>query len=79
VPVGASGRRLPAEAFGAAAEKPLTAEAIAPSVRIASGRAAGDALRGAVAERFLDVLARTPRATIPQALFLANGDLVTVR
>ena len=28
---------------------------------------------------FLDVLARTPRATIPQALFLANGDLVTVR
>jgi hypothetical protein len=67
----------PPEAFAAAAEKPLTAESIARSVRIASGRSADDdALRRAVVERFPDVLPGTPRASIQQAMFLANSDLV---
>jgi mono/diheme cytochrome c family protein len=67
----------PPEAFAAAAEKPLTAEAIARSVCIASGRPADDdGLRRALVERFPDVLPRVPRATIQQAMFLANGESV---
>jgi mono/diheme cytochrome c family protein len=67
----------PPEAFAAAAEKPLTAEAVARSLRVAAGRPADDdALRRAVTDRFPDVLPRTPRATIQQAMFLANSDLV---
>lgn len=68
----------PADAFAAAAEKPLTAEAIARSVRIASGRSPDDeTLRRALVDRFPDVLPRTPQATIQQAMFLANSELVT--
>ena len=67
----------PPEAFAAAAEKPLTAEAIARSARIASGRSPDDdALRRAGVDRFPDWLPRGPRATIQQAMFLANGETV---
>jgi mono/diheme cytochrome c family protein len=67
----------PPDAFAAAAEKPLTAEAIARSARIASGRSPDDdALRRALVDRFPDVLPRTPRSTIQQAMFLANGDAI---
>jgi mono/diheme cytochrome c family protein len=73
----ARGAALPADAFAAAAERPLTAEAIARSARIAAGLPADDdAFRRAVVERFPDVLPRTPRATIQQAMFLANGDVM---
>jgi mono/diheme cytochrome c family protein len=68
----------PADAFAADSEKPLTAEAIARSARIASGRSPDDdELRRALVDRFPDVLPRTPRATIQQAMFLANSELIT--
>src|SRR4029078_690749 len=68
----------PADAFAAALEKPLTAEAIGRSARIARGRSPDDdALRRALVDRFPEVLPRTPQATIQQAMFLANGELVT--
>lgn len=64
-----------ANAFAAAAEKPLMAEAIARSARVASGRTAEDnALRQAFAESFPDVLPRVTRATIQQAMLLANSE-----
>jgi len=64
-----------ASAFAAAAEKPLMAEAIARSARIASGRSPDDSdLRQAFAETFPDVLPRVTRATIQQAMLLANSD-----
>jgi hypothetical protein len=67
----------PADAFAAAAERPLTGEAIARSARIAAGKPGDDnALRLAVVERFPDVMPRATRATIQQAMFLANSDLV---
>lgn len=67
----------PPEAFAAAAEKPLTAEAIARSARIASGRPPDDeALHRALVDRFPDVLPRVNRSTIQQAMFLANGDAI---
>jgi mono/diheme cytochrome c family protein len=65
----------PPDAFAAATEKPLTAEAIARSARIASGRSPDDdTLRRALVDRFPDVLPRVNRSTIQQAMFLANGD-----
>jgi mono/diheme cytochrome c family protein len=64
-----------ANVFAAAAEKPLMAEAIARSARIASGRPADDApLRQTFAETFPDVLPRVTRATIQQAMLLANSE-----
>ena len=61
--------------FAASAEKPLTAEMIARSARIASGRTPDDeALRKAFAETFPDVLPRVPRTTIQQAMLLANSN-----
>ena len=71
-----SGPKPPAvEIFAAALEKPLTAETMARSARIASGRSANDTkLRRAFAEAFPDVLPRSPRATIQQSLFLANSE-----
>jgi hypothetical protein len=70
-----TGPDAPAQnAFAAAMEKPLMAEAIARSARIASGRTAEDpALRQSFAETFPDVLPRVTRATIQQAMLLANG------
>src|SRR5205814_4220687 len=60
----------PPDSFAAAVEKPLTAEAIARSARIASGRTPDDdSLRRAIVDRFPDVLPRTPRSTIQQAMF----------
>ena len=57
------------------AEKPLTAETIARSVRVASGRAPDDAALGQTfVEAFPDVLPRVPRATIQQAMLLANSE-----
>jgi Protein of unknown function (DUF1553)/Protein of unknown function (DUF1549) len=68
----------PADAFATAVEKPLTAEAIARSARIASGRSPeDDGLRRALVDRFPDILPRTPRSTIQQAMFLANGDAIS--
>jgi mono/diheme cytochrome c family protein len=64
----------PADAFAAAIEKPLTAEAIARSAQIASGHAADDSLRQALMERFPDAPTRPARATIQQTMFLANSD-----
>jgi len=63
------------ETFAAALEKPLTAEAMARSARIACGRSADDPkLRQAFAEAFPEVLPRSLRATIQQSLFLANSE-----
>ena len=65
------------DAFAAALEKPLTAETMARSARIASGRAAEDApLRQKFVEAFPDVLPRVPRATIQQSMLLANNELL---
>src|SRR4029453_7609411 len=64
-----------ANVFAAAAEKPLMAEAIARSARIASGLSPDDvALRQTFAETFPDVLPRVTRATIQQAMLLANSE-----
>ena len=64
-----------AEAFAAAAEKPIPAETLARSAGIASGRSAEDAeLRQAFAEAFPDILPRVPRSTIQQAMLLANSE-----
>jgi hypothetical protein len=61
--------------FAAATEKPLLAETIARSARIASGRDAEDAaLRQTFVETFPDVLPRVTRATVQQAMLLANSD-----
>jgi mono/diheme cytochrome c family protein len=68
----------PPDAFAAATEKPLMAEAIARSARIASGRSPeDDSLRRAMTDRFPDVLPRIPRSTIQQAMFLANSDTIS--
>jgi mono/diheme cytochrome c family protein len=65
----------PPAAFAAAAEKPLMAEAIARSARVASGRPSEDAaLRQTFAETFPDVLPRVTRATVQQAMLLANSE-----
>lgn len=65
---------LPPDAFAAALERPLTAEAIARSVQIASGNTADDSFRQALVERFPDPPTRAARATIQQTMFLANSD-----
>jgi hypothetical protein len=66
-----------AECFAAAREKPLTAEAMARSARVASGRTPEDeGLRKAFAEAFPEVLPRVTRATIQQSMFLANNEVL---
>ena len=68
----------PADAFAAAAERPLTGEAIARSARLAAGHPPDDdALRQAMSSRFPDVLPRVVRATTQQAMFLANDEAFT--
>jgi hypothetical protein len=65
----------PPDAFAAALERPLTAEAIARSARVAAGRTADDAgLSRVVAERFPEVLPRVVTPSIQQAMFLANSE-----
>ncbi len=64
----------PPEAFASALEKPLTAETIARSAQLASGREADDAFRQALMERFPDSSIRPARATIQQTMFLANSE-----
>jgi len=65
----------PLEAFAAMMEKPLIAEALLRSTLIATGRPASDpTLRQAFADSFPDVLPRTVRATIQQAMFVVNSD-----
>lgn len=67
-------RRPEPDSFAAALERPLTAEAIARSARIASGRTGEDeTLRRAFIEAFPDVLPRVNRATIQQSMLLANN------
>jgi mono/diheme cytochrome c family protein len=72
------GPKAPApETFAAAIEKPLTAETMARSARIASGRPPEDeALRKAFADAFPEVLPRVTRATIQQSMFLANNEVL---
>lgn len=68
----------PADAFAAAAERPLTGEAIARSARLAAGHPPDDdSLRQAVSARFPDVLPRVVRATTQQAMFLAHDEAFT--
>jgi hypothetical protein len=62
------------DAFAAALERPLTAEAIARSAQIASGQETDDAFRQALMERFPDSPIRPARATIQQTMFLANSE-----
>ncbi|WP_246539714.1 DUF1549 domain-containing protein [Telmatocola sphagniphila] len=67
----------PPDAFACAMERPLTGEAITRSARISAGQTPDDeALRKAVVERFPDVMPRTSRATIQQAMFLSNSERV---
>jgi mono/diheme cytochrome c family protein len=74
-----TGPRPPAaDSFASAIEKPLTAETLARSVRIASGRSPDDAtLQQAFIEAFPDVLPRVTRATIQQSMLLANSDTLS--
>ena len=66
------------EAFAAAMERPITAEAIARSIRIASGQATtDDQLRKTLTETFPNILPRVTRATIQQAMFLANNEMLS--
>jgi mono/diheme cytochrome c family protein len=68
----------PPDAFAAAVERPLTAESIARSVRLAAGHPADDdALRQALASRFTDVMPGTTRVSIQQAMFLGNDSAFT--
>jgi mono/diheme cytochrome c family protein len=69
-----SGNAPPPDAFATALEKPITAEAIARSLQIASGRSSDDNLRQAIAERFPDSPIRPAHATIQQTMFLANSE-----
>jgi mono/diheme cytochrome c family protein len=70
-----AGQSAPSDAFAAALERPLTAEAIARSARVAAGRTADDAgLRRAIADRFPEVLPRVVTPSIQQAMFLANNE-----
>jgi hypothetical protein len=65
------------EAFAAAIEKPLTAETMARSARIASGRPVEDeALRKVFVETFPEVLPRVTRATIQQSMLLENSEVL---
>ncbi len=68
-----AGGTLP-EAFASAPERPLTAEQIARSWCIATGRPTDhDTLRRAVVQALPDVLPRDYNATFQQAQFLANS------
>jgi len=72
-PWSGSGKPAP-EAFAAAAERPLTPEAIARSARLAVGLAPDDdELRRAVVEAFPGIPTRPAQATMQQAMFLANN------
>jgi hypothetical protein len=64
----------PPDAFAAALERPLTAEAIIRSLQIASGREIDNSLRQALTERFPEAPIRPARATIQQTMFLANSE-----
>jgi hypothetical protein len=64
----------PVESFAAAIEKSLTAEAIARSLQIASGKDTDDSFRQALIERFPEIPIRPAQATIQQTMFLANSD-----
>ncbi len=64
----------PPEAFARQLERPLTAEQLARSWRVASGLPAeDDAFRRAVVESFPDVQPRVYNATFQQAQFLENS------
>jgi hypothetical protein len=66
------------EAFASAMERPITAEAMARSIRIASGQpTVDDQLRRTLVETFPDILPRVTRATIQQAMFLANNEMLS--
>jgi mono/diheme cytochrome c family protein len=71
---GLSAGTTPPETFASAPERPLTAEQIARSWAIATGRPAdNDTLRRAVVQALPDVLPRDYNASFQQAQFLANS------
>jgi mono/diheme cytochrome c family protein len=73
--LGRSATVLPPDSFASALERPLTAEAMARSACIATGQSPADEkLRRTMVETFPDILPRVTRATIQQAMFLANSD-----
>lgn len=68
----------PADAFAAALERPLTAESIARSARLAAGHPPDDdPLRKALSAAFPDVMPREVRSTVQQAMFLTNDPTFT--
>jgi len=74
----ASGATPPPEAFAAVVEKPLIAETLLRSMRIAVGRAKDlPQLHQVFADSFPDVLPRVEQATTQQAMFFANSDQFT--
>jgi len=71
----AVGARPAPDAFAAALERPLPAETLARSMERASGRTPLEpALRQALIEAFPEILPRVTRATIQQAMLLANNE-----
>lgn len=72
---GRSAVELPVDSFASALERPLIAEAMARSACIATGQSPSDEkLRKSMVETFPDILPRVTRATIQQAMFLANSE-----
>jgi hypothetical protein len=68
----------PPDSFGAMVERPLTAEQLARSWRVAAGLAPeDDALRAAVVKALPDVLPKEYNATFQQAQFLTNSPAVS--
>jgi mono/diheme cytochrome c family protein len=75
--LGAGTGEAPPESFAGAPERPLTAEQISRSWRVAAGLPAeDDALRRAVVKAIPDVLPREYSASFQQAQFLSNSPAV---
>ena len=75
--LGPAGAAVPPEAFSGALERPLTAEQIARSWRIACGLPADDdTLRRAAITALPDVLPVNYNATFQQAQFLTNSPVL---
>jgi len=76
--LGSAAEATPPDAFAGARERPLTAEQLARSWRIAAGLAPDDdALRRATISALPDVLPRDYTATFQQAQFLSNAPALT--
>ncbi len=76
--VGPAAETVPPDAFAGVRERPLTAEQLARSWRIAAGLSPDDdALRRATISALPDVLPRDYNATFQQAQFLSNAPALT--